>query len=188
MRDRYEKACAITVQGPDAFGAEQARSPKERQILDELLTQDSKDQLENPLFSPSASRDSLSDDVFNICWSAILFVVDVTDASSWMYVQRVAADVLRASIVNDAKIPMFIVGTKCDLEDCRVVDTFAIIAFCERELGGRVPYIELSSRTGKNVDVALSLFADMMSRSGFARAVPRSETQDESAEPMSDED
>ena len=56
-----------------------------------------------------------------------------------------------------ADIPMILVGNKLDLEDKRVIDKERAMEFAKNE---KLEYIETSSKTGENINKALSLIIE----------------------------
>eukprot|EP00762_Andalucia_godoyi_P002662 ANDGO_03269.mRNA.1 PH domain-containing protein DDB_G0274775 len=160
-----------------------SHSPPSRALLASLLAPEVKEDAHNPLFTEENAR------AYDIRWCTVLLVFDLTDIHSFRYIQRLSRDLRKSLTKSGQQLSMMIVGTKSDLTDVRCVNSVLVQSFAERELGRDVPYIEVSSKSGRQIEECFQVLADYVSRTGFARHVPRCEDGTSNpSEEQSDED
>lgn len=79
----------------------------------------------------------------------IMLVFSLTDRKTFEEINQFRERVMR--IKGQDKVPMVLVGNKCDLENEREVNTEDAIELAKKL---SIPYFETSAKTGKNVDDA----------------------------------
>ena len=77
-----------------------------------------------------------------------LLVFSITSLSSLRELEELRAQIIR--IKDDERVPIVLVGNKCDLEENRSVSR--VRAFGVSQSWGNVPYYETSARRRQNVD------------------------------------
>lgn len=77
-----------------------------------------------------------------------LLVFSITSLSSLHELEELRAQIIR--IKDDERVPIVLVGNKCDLEEDRSVSR--VRAFGVSQSWGNVPYYETSARRRQNVD------------------------------------
>ncbi len=77
-----------------------------------------------------------------------LLVFSITSLSSLRELEELRAQIIR--IKDDERVPIVLVGNKCDLEEDRAVSR--VRAFGISQSWGNVPYYETSARRRQNVD------------------------------------
>jgi Ras-related protein Rap-1B len=77
-----------------------------------------------------------------------LLVFSITSLSSLIELEELRASLIR--IKDDERVPIVLVGNKCDLEEDRSVSR--VRAFGVSQSWGNVPYYETSARRRQNVD------------------------------------
>ena len=77
-----------------------------------------------------------------------LLVFSITSLSSLRELEELRAQIIR--IKDDERVPIVLVGNKCDLEEDRSVSR--VRAFGVSQSWGNVPYYETSARRRQNVD------------------------------------
>lgn len=78
-----------------------------------------------------------------------LLVFSITSLSSLHELEELRAQIIRIKD-NDERVPIVLVGNKCDLEEDRSVSR--VRAFGVSQSWGNVPYYETSARRRQNVD------------------------------------
>ena len=84
----------------------------------------------------------------------IVIIFDISNETSFINLKSWMNDIKEEC---SADIPMILVGNKLDLEDKRVIDKERAMEFAKNE---KLEYIETSSKTGENINKALSLIIE----------------------------
>ena len=84
----------------------------------------------------------------------IVIIFDISNEISFINLKSWMNDIKEEC---SADIPMILVGNKLDLEDKRVIDKERAMEFAKNE---KLEYIETSSKTGENINKALSLIIE----------------------------
>ena len=84
----------------------------------------------------------------------IVILFDISNETSFINLKRWMNEI-KDECSRD--IPMILVGNKLDLEDKRVIDKERAMEFAKNE---KLEYIETSSKTGENINKALSLIIE----------------------------
>ena len=84
----------------------------------------------------------------------IVVLFDISNETSFINLKSWMNDIKEEC---SADIPMILVGNKLDLEDKRVIDKERAMEFAKNE---KLEYIETSSKTGENINKALSLIIE----------------------------
>ena len=84
----------------------------------------------------------------------IVIIFDISNETSFINLKSWMKDIKEEC---SADIPMILVGNKLDLEDKRVIDKERAMEFAKNE---KLEYIETSSKTGENINKALSLIIE----------------------------
>ena len=88
----------------------------------------------------------------------IVIIFDISNETSFINLKSWMNDIKEEC---SADIPMILVGNKLDLEDKRVIDKERAMEFAKNE---KLEYIETSSKTGENINKALSLIIEKIYR------------------------
>lgn len=92
--------------------------------------------------------DSLYSELYMKTGQGFLLVFSITSLSSLHELEELRAQIIR--IKDDHRVPIVLVGNKCDLEEDRSVSR--VRAFGVSQSWGNVPYYETSARRRQNVD------------------------------------
>ena len=84
----------------------------------------------------------------------IVIIFDISNEISFINLKSWMNDIKEEC---SADIPMILVGNKLDLEDKRVIDKERAMEFAKNK---KLEYIETSSKTGENINKALSLIIE----------------------------
>ena len=84
----------------------------------------------------------------------IVIIFDISNEISFINLKSWMNDIKEEC---SADIPMILVGNKLDLEDRRIIDKERAMEFAKNE---KLEYIETSSKTGENINKALSLIIE----------------------------
>ena len=84
----------------------------------------------------------------------IVIIFDISNETSFINLKSWMNDIKEEC---SADIPMILVGNKLDLEDKRVIDKERAMEFAKNK---KLEYIETSSKTGENINKALSLIIE----------------------------
>ena len=84
----------------------------------------------------------------------IVIIFDISNETSFINLKSWMNDIKEEC---SADIPMILVGNKLDLEDRRIIDKERAMEFAKNE---KLEYIETSSKTGENINKALSLIIE----------------------------
>ena len=84
----------------------------------------------------------------------IVIIFDISNETSFINLKSWMNDIKEEC---SADIPMILVGNKLDLEDKRVIDKERAMEFAKNE---KLEYIETSSKSGENINKALSLIIE----------------------------
>ena len=84
----------------------------------------------------------------------IVILFDISNETSFINLKSWMNDIKEEC---SADIPMILVGNKLDLEDKRVIDKERAMEFAKNK---KLEYIETSSKTGENINKALSLIIE----------------------------
>ena len=88
----------------------------------------------------------------------IVIIFDISNETSFINLKSWMNDIKEEC---SADIPMILVGNKLDLEDKRVIDKERAMEFAKNK---KLEYIETSSKTGENINKALSLIIEKIYR------------------------
>jgi len=86
---------------------------------------------------------------YTLSGHGFLIVYSITSTDSFSEVATIHQDILR--IKDTDKVPLVVIGNKCDMESSRKVPTTECEAYCSK-FG--VPYFEVSAKTRVNVEEA----------------------------------
>eukprot|EP01095_Lingulamoeba_sp_RSL-Kostka_P014646 TRINITY_DN646_c0_g1_i1.p1 TRINITY_DN646_c0_g1~~TRINITY_DN646_c0_g1_i1.p1 ORF type:complete len:189 (+),score=44.57 TRINITY_DN646_c0_g1_i1:188-754(+) len=88
--------------------------------------------------------------------TGIFLVYSITSEESFNVIQEFIDEIIQIKGLEKEKIPIIIVGSKCDLEDKREVPTETGLEFAKKY---RCPFYEISSKNKINLD---NMFEDMI--------------------------
>mmetsp|Transcript_27193 Transcript_27193/g.38302 ORF Transcript_27193/g.38302 Transcript_27193/m.38302 type:complete len:203 (+) Transcript_27193:83-691(+) len=106
----------------------------------------------------------------------VMLAFDVTDGNSFQTVGKWIYDIKKYSTDTT---PVILVGTKCDLQDQRVVDADTARKFAEKN---DLKYIETSAKSGDGVQEAFLALCELIMKSSIIKTIEEQDEEEEEIE------